>query len=177
MSSIVIECKDLKVFDALERIRTDYALELDFGLNKSDGISDGEILLRHENNEIRRFSVPVRIGHILDAIYTLKNRKAMSTGFKVGAYLFSSDTLDIVHENSGETVRLTEKERDILVFLHENGEAVSRDVLLKAVWGYADTVETHTIETHIYRLRQKIEDDPASPKVLITSDEGYILTQ
>lgn len=73
-----------------------------------------------------------------------------------------------------EPVRLTEKETAILAYLKESdGEPVSREALLSYVWSYADTVETHTLETHIYRLRQKIEPDPSNPVILITMDDGY----
>lgn len=73
-----------------------------------------------------------------------------------------------------ETIRLTEKEVAILVFLHKSGgKPVTREALLSHVWDYADGVETHTLETHIYRLRQKIEEDPSSPKILLTQGDGY----
>jgi DNA-binding response OmpR family regulator len=80
-----------------------------------------------------------------------------------------------------DEIRLTEKERDILLCLlaakaqGEGGGAVERRALLDRVWGYAETVETHTLETHIYRLRQKIEMDPASPQYLLTDGTGYRL--
>ncbi len=75
-----------------------------------------------------------------------------------------------------ESVRLTEKEVAILSYLARlKGSTISREDLLSCVWDYAQTVETHTLETHIYRLRQKIEDDPSNPKIILTMDDGYKL--
>jgi len=73
-------------------------------------------------------------------------------------------------------VRLTEKETAILRYLYRSGEKpVSREVLLQEVWGYNSGVTTHTLETHIYRLRQKIEQDPANAALLVTEAGGYKL--
>jgi DNA-binding response OmpR family regulator len=73
-------------------------------------------------------------------------------------------------------VRLTEKEASILKFLYRAGnKAVSREVLLDQVWGYNAGVATHTLETHIYRLRQKIESDPGEASLLLTEPGGYRL--
>jgi DNA-binding response OmpR family regulator len=73
-------------------------------------------------------------------------------------------------------VRLTEKETAILRYLYRAGaKAVGRDELLQEVWGYNAGVTTHTLETHIYRLRQKIEKDPANASLLVTQDGGYKL--
>jgi DNA-binding response OmpR family regulator len=73
-------------------------------------------------------------------------------------------------------IRLTEKEAAILKFLYRAGtRAVARQVLLNEVWGYNAAVTTHTLETHIYRLRQKIEPDPANARLLVTEGGGYRL--
>lgn len=69
---------------------------------------------------------------------------------------------------------LTEKEVALIVHLAVNGSA-TREELLRNVWRYANDVDTHTIETHIYRLRQKIESDPAEPRYLVTTKDGYQL--
>ena len=73
------------------------------------------------------------------------------------------------------TVRLTEKETAILQFLYRAGRAIGRDTLLGQIWGYNAGVTTHTLETHIYRLRRKIERDPARAELLVTEPGGYRL--
>jgi DNA-binding response OmpR family regulator len=79
-------------------------------------------------------------------------------------------------EPSGGKIRLTEKETAIIKFLLRSGEQiVSRDVLLQDVWGYNAGVTTHTLETHVYRLRQKIERDPSHAEILVTEGGGYKL--
>lgn len=76
----------------------------------------------------------------------------------------------------GSAIRLTEKETAILKFLVKCGpDVVSRDKLLNEVWGYNTDVTTHTLETHVYRLRRKIEDDPANACLLVTESGGYRL--
>ncbi len=60
-------------------------------------------------------------------------------------------------------IRLTEKETAVLKFLYRSDTAVNRQMLMHEVWGYNSAVTTHTLETHIYRLRQKIEADPPTP--------------
>lgn len=75
-----------------------------------------------------------------------------------------------------QKVRLTEKETSILNFLYRaKGDVVSREVLLRKVWNYNSSVSTHTLETHIYRLRQKIEPNPSDARLLITEPGGYRL--
>ena len=82
----------------------------------------------------------------------------------------------MLHKESGQKVRLTEKETSILKYLYRAGnKVVTRDILLNEVWGYNAGVTTHTLETHIYRLRQKIETEPSDAKILITEPGGYRL--
>ena len=96
--------------------------------------------------------------------------------FVIGPYSFRPGQKLLVHGDSGKKVRLTEKETSILKFLLRAGDkAVGRDVLLDQVWGYNAGVTTHTLETHIYRLRQKIEPDPAHSVLLLTEGGGYRL--
>jgi DNA-binding response OmpR family regulator len=92
----------------------------------------------------------------------------------IGSYIFKPNSK--VLESKNESIRLTEKENDILKFLYQNLKTiVSREILLHEVWGYNSKVTTHTLETHIYRLRQKIEIDPSNACFLITETGGYRL--
>ena len=80
-----------------------------------------------------------------------------------------------VDQNGGK-MRLTEKEAAIIKYLYRAGQkVVTRDVLLEEVWGYNSGVTTHTLETHVYRLRQKIERDPSNAEILVTESGGYKL--
>jgi DNA-binding response OmpR family regulator len=95
--------------------------------------------------------------------------------FAIGPYTFRPASKSLI-DAKGAKLRLTEKEAAILRFLHRaERQIVSRDVLLKEVWGYNSNVTTHTLETHIYRLRQKIEVDPADARLLVTDAGGYKL--
>jgi DNA-binding response OmpR family regulator len=95
--------------------------------------------------------------------------------FTIGHYSFRPSGKILLDER-GQKVRLTEKETAILKFLYRAGEKViTRDVLLHEVWGYNSGVTTHTLETHIYRLRQKIEKDPSRAELLVTDVGGYKL--
>jgi DNA-binding response OmpR family regulator len=94
---------------------------------------------------------------------------------QIGPFTFQPGSKHLINER-GSKLRLTEKETAILRFLYRAGQAVvTRDVLLKEVWGYNSNVSTHTLETHIYRLRQKIERDPTKSQLLITEAGGYKL--
>ncbi|MEX0696496.1 MAG: response regulator transcription factor [Bauldia sp.] len=95
--------------------------------------------------------------------------------FTIGRYTFRPSAKTLTDE-SGQRIRLTEKETAILKFLYRAGDKViTRDVLLHEVWGYNSGVTTHTLETHIYRLRQKIERDPSKAELLVTESGGYKL--
>jgi DNA-binding response OmpR family regulator len=95
--------------------------------------------------------------------------------FRLGAYEFRP-AAKMLLDPQAKKIRLTEKETNILKYLYRAGEKpVSREELLAEVWGYNAGVTTHTLETHVYRLRQKIESDPANAKLLLTEAGGYRL--
>ena len=95
--------------------------------------------------------------------------------FVVGPYNFKPAHKFLLTQ-TGEKIRLTEKETNILKFLLRSADTiVGRDTLLHEVWGYNANVTTHTLETHIYRLRQKIEPDPTRVSLLVTESGGYKL--
>jgi DNA-binding response OmpR family regulator len=95
---------------------------------------------------------------------------------RIGPYAFSLEDKSLRCDSENQRIKLTEKEAAILAFLHAVGDrAVGRKELLREVWGYHPAVTTHTLETHIYRLRRKIERDPSNACLLITEAGGYRL--
>jgi DNA-binding response OmpR family regulator len=96
--------------------------------------------------------------------------------FTIGPYTFRPAAKLLQEPTRNRRIRLTEKEAAILKFLYRAGtKPVARQVLLNEVWGYNAAVTTHTLETHIYRLRQKIEPDPSNARLLVTEGGGYRL--
>ena len=101
--------------------------------------------------------------------------------FQVGPYEFKPASkrlafIKVEGEPQPRDIRLTEKETNILKYLYRaGGKPVGRDELLHEVWGYNSGVTTHTLETHIYRLRQKIEPEKGVTQILMTEPGGYRL--
>ncbi len=106
----------------------------------------------------------------------LRSHEASEDAFyRIGAYEFRPG-MRVLIDAAQKKIRLTDKEAAILRYLYRSGEKpVGREELLREVWGYNAAVTTHTLETHIYRLRQKLEPDAQAPKLLITETGGYRL--
>lgn len=121
---------------------------------------------------------PIRAGQLLDHVYGLLAAKNPDDDIlQIGKGHIDVSMGLYYSDSDAKPIRLTEKEVALFVLLKEaNGQAISRERLLEDVWQYADGVETHTLETHIYRLRQKIEIDPANPEILMTGESGYFLS-
>ena len=119
------------------------------------------------------FKFPVLLARIRAQLR--QHEQSEDAVFTVGPYTFKPSMKLLVTEDDRK-IRLTEKETNILKFLYRSTEGVvPRDVLLHEVWGYNAGVTTHTLETHIYRLRQKIEPDPSNARLLVTESGGYRL--
>ena len=119
------------------------------------------------------FKFPVLLARIRSQLR--QHEQSEDAVFQLGPYTFKPAMKMLITEDE-KKIRLTEKETNILKFLYRATEGVvARDVLLHEVWGYNAGVTTHTLETHIYRLRQKIEPDPANARLLVTESGGYRL--
>jgi DNA-binding response OmpR family regulator len=139
--------------------------------------SDSDMILGLDSGANDYITKPFRFGVLLARIraHLRQHEHSEDATFKVGHYNFKPSAKQLVTDD-GKKIRLTEKETAIIKFLLRAGEQiVSRDVLLQDVWGYNAGVTTHTLETHIYRLRQKIERDPGNAELLVTEGGGYKL--
>lgn len=120
---------------------------------------------------------PFRFGVLLARMraHLRSHEQSEDAVFSIGPYTFRPSVKLLVDTNE-KKIRLTEKETAILKFLYRaGGKTMPRDVLLAEVWGYNSGVTTHTLETHIYRLRRKIEKNPPDAQILVTESGGYKL--
>ena len=118
------------------------------------------------------FSRPLRLLDLLSHLEALPYSRDITFSH------FSLDIREKILKNlkTKENQRLTEKESQLIRFFHQNkGLELSKEMLLQEIWAYHPDVETHTLETHIYRLRQKVEEDPNNPQIVLNRDEGYVL--
>ncbi len=139
--------------------------------------TDSDTILGLESGANDYVTKPFRFAVLLARIRAqLRQHEASEDAvFTIGPYTFRPSSKLLVNPK-GNKVRLTEKETAILRYLYRAGQRpVSREILLQEVWGYNSGVTTHTLETHIYRLRQKVERDAASPAILVTEAGGYKL--
>jgi DNA-binding response OmpR family regulator len=139
--------------------------------------TDSDTILGFESGANDYVAKPFRFAVLLARIRAqLRQHEASEDAvFTIGPYTFRPSSKILLNPN-GNKIRLTEKETSILRYLFRAGQKpISHETLLQEVWGYKSGVTTHTLETHIYRLRQKIEKDAAAPAILVTEAGGYKL--
>ena len=188
--------------EALEMAKTQYfdAILLDVGLPDMDGRelcrvmrrsgirtpilmltgADGEAdtILGLDSGANDYITKPFRLNVLLARLRAQLRQHELSEDaiFTIGPYTFRPSVKTLIDDAKRKKVRLTEKETAILKYLYRAGDkTIGRDVLLNEVWGYNSGVTTHTLETHVYRLRQKIERDPGKAEILVTEPGGYRL--
>ncbi len=140
--------------------------------------SDADTILGLDAGANDYVTKPFKLGVLLARLRAQLRQHEQSEDaiFTIGPYTFRPSAKMLVHGESKKKVRLTEKETAILKYLYRSGSSiVGRDTLLGEVWGYNAGVTTHTLETHVYRLRQKIESDPSNAEILVTEPGGYRL--
>lgn len=139
--------------------------------------TDSDTILGLDSGANDYVTKPFRFAVLLARIRAqLRSHEASEDAvFRIGPYEFRPAQKLLIDERQ-KKIRLTEKETNILKYLYRAGsKPVPREELLTEVWGYNAGVTTHTLETHVYRLRQKIEPDPGGAKLLITEAGGYRL--
>ena len=187
---------------ALELAKSDYfdVIILDVGLPDMDGRevcrlmrrngvkspiimltgadTDADTILGLDAGANDYITKPFRLGVLLARLraHMRQHERSDDAVFTIGPYSFQPGAKLLLETETNKKVRLTDKEAAILKYLYRTGgKVVSRDVLLDEVWGYNAGVTTHTLETHVYRLRQKIEEDPSNARILLTEPGGYRL--
>ena len=139
--------------------------------------TDADTILGLESGANDYVTKPFRFSVLLARIraHLRSFEQSEDATFMLGPYEFHPAMKLLVREDDRK-IRLTEKETNILKYLYRaGGKSVPRDELLSEVWGYNAAVTTHTLETHVYRLRQKIEPDPSNARLLLTETGGYRL--
>jgi DNA-binding response OmpR family regulator len=140
--------------------------------------TDSDTILGLESGANDYITKPFRMGVLLARLRAQLRQHEQSEDavFNIGPYSFRPSTKLLVDAANKKKIRLTEKETAILKYLYRAGaRTIGRDTLLGEVWGYNAGVTTHTLETHVYRLRQKIERDPSQAEILVTEPGGYRL--
>ena len=118
-------------------------------------------------------NLPIKIDKFIEKIniQLLKQKYNYQSEIRINKYKLNLNSREISLKK--KLIKLTEKEIDIILFLNENKKPINIDVLQKEVWGYSSELETHTVETHIYRLRKKIKDKFNDKKFILSLKKGY----
>ena len=133
------------------------------------------LIINQPHAKTAELTRPLRWAEVAAKLQLMITQHDTDNDFEVGPYICSPLDRCLYDEQGLEKSKLTEKEVDLLRTILQLGatKQATRATLLGRVWGYKEALETHTLETHIYRLRQKLEDDPTTPKILVTLEHGY----
>ena len=119
--------------------------------------------------------LPIEINKLVEKINVLliKQRYKFQSKINIKNYILDLNSRNItINDNS---LKLTEREIDIILFLYDHKKPQKVDILQNKVWGYSSELETHTVETHIYRLRKKIKDTFKDDNFILSHDDGYLI--
>ena len=120
---------------------------------------------------------PIKISNLIDQINAklIQQNYLAQSNININQYIL--DINSRILKKSNKELKLTEREIDTIIFLKNENKPVKVDVLQKKVWKYAEDLETHTVETHIYRLRKKIKDAFNDDKFIQSKKDGYIINE
>ena len=181
----LIICDFKILFDILSEIQDDLNFKLinttqknytNLNLSKSDNyISISKKKIPNLINYIDLEDYPLKVSKLIEIINInfLKNRFNQQSDIEIGFYKLNLNSRKLL--NNEKILNLTEKEADIILYLKNSKKPVNINQLQSSVWGYNSKLETHTVETHIYRLRKKINDLFNDDKFIISTKDGYII--
>ena len=178
------------LFIILKEIKENLKFEI-FNFKKNDEVSKlnnstygnylivGKSLSNFINKDIEKKklylieNLPLKIDKFIEKIniQLLKQKYNYQSEIRINKYKLNLNSREI--SLNKKLIKLTEREIDIILFLNENKKPINIDILQKEVWGYSSELETHTVETHIYRLRKKIKDKFNDEKFILSLKKGY----
>ena len=157
--------------------------EEEFSNIDKDSLGNYLIITNKENNNLllkksivlKEF--PIKIISLIEKlnINLLKQKYNFQNDIKLNKYKLDLNSREISYNNT--KLKLTEREIDVLVFLNESSKPKKIESLQREVWGYASDLETHTVETHIYRLRKKIKETFNDENLIISEKDGYLVVK
>ncbi|MDA9724193.1 winged helix-turn-helix domain-containing protein [Candidatus Pelagibacter sp.] len=183
---IIFRYKEL--FNILEEIKENFEFKLEFYEKErelenleSDNLSDYLVITKKKLSNLKKLIIidksPININDLIQTlnINFLKSKFTEQSKIDLGRYNLDLNSR-ILNQNEKE-LELTEKESSILIFLKQSKDPVKIDQLQEKVWGYNSELETHTVETHVYRLRKKINDTFYDNEFIISDKKGYLLNE
>ncbi len=183
---IIFRYKEL--FNILEEIKENFEFKLEFYENErelenleNDNLSDYLVITNKKLSNLKKQIIidksPININDLIQTlnINFLKSKFIEQSKIDLGRYNLDLNSR-ILNQNEKE-LELTEKETSILIFLKQSKDPVKIDQLQEKVWGYNSELETHTVETHVYRLRKKIKDKFYDNEFIISDKKGYFLNE
>ena len=180
---ILLELKDILSFDInnyqskkeLSNAITDN--KLDFGNSIIVAKSHENLLIDNDKLDMRNIlfidKFPVQLNKLIDKInvHLIQHQYNFKSKLNIKNYILNINSRTVFKDN--KELKLTEKEIDIILFLNKNNKPQKIDVLQSQIWKYSADLETHTVETHVYRLRKKIKDKFKDENFIISSEKGY----
>ena len=183
---IIFRYKEL--FNILEEIKENFEFKLEFYEKErelenleNDNLSDYLVITKKKLSNLKKQIIidksPININDLIQTlnINFLKSKFIEQSKIDLGRYNLDLNSR-ILNQNEKE-LELTEKESSILIFLKQSKDPVKIDQLQEKVWGYNTELETHTVETHVYRLRKKINDKFNDNEFIISDKKGYFLNE
>ena len=183
---IIFRYKEL--FNILEEIKENFEFKLEFYEKErelenleNDNLSDYLVITKKKLSNLKKQIIidksPININDLIQTlnINFLKSKFIEQSKIDLGRYNLDLNSR-ILNQNEKE-LELTEKESSILIFLKQSKDPVKINQLQEKVWGYNSQLETHTVETHVYRLRKKISDKFSDNEFIISDKKGYFLSE